>query len=72
VAFLPAAALRFRPRWTISSFQPDYRNLIGANREGETGVVVNLDVGREIASAAACRACRIWAPASPGCATGVG
>ena len=31
-------------------FDPDYRNLIGANREGETGVVVNLDVGREIAS----------------------
>lgn len=31
-------------------FDPDYRNLIGANREGATGVVVNLDVGREIAS----------------------
>lgn len=31
-------------------FSADYRNLIGANREGETGVVVNLDVGREIAS----------------------
>ncbi len=31
-------------------FSPDYRNLIGANREGETGVVVNLDVGREISS----------------------
>lgn len=31
-------------------FSPDYRELIGANREGETGVVVNLDVGREIAS----------------------
>ena len=31
-------------------FDPGYRNLIGANREGETGVVVNLDVGREIAS----------------------
>jgi WD40 repeat protein/cytochrome c553 len=31
-------------------FDPDYRNLIGANREGETGVVVNLDVGREIAT----------------------
>ncbi len=31
-------------------FDPSYRNLIGANREGETGVVVNLDVGREIAS----------------------
>ncbi|MGL4281843.1 MAG: cytochrome D1 domain-containing protein [Albidovulum sp.] len=30
-------------------FDPGYRNLIGANREGETGVVVNLDVGREIA-----------------------
>ena len=30
-------------------FDPDYRNLIGANREGETGVVVNLTVGREIA-----------------------
>lgn len=31
-------------------FSHDYRELIGANREGETGVVVNLDVGREIAS----------------------
>ena len=31
-------------------FDPDYRNLIGANRAGETGVVVNLDVGREIAT----------------------
>ena len=31
-------------------FSADYRNLIGANREGETGVVVNLDVGREIAT----------------------
>jgi WD40 repeat protein/cytochrome c553 len=31
-------------------FSPDYRELIGANREGETGVVVNLDVGREIAA----------------------
>jgi WD40 repeat protein/cytochrome c5 len=31
-------------------FSPDYRELIGANREGEAGVVVNLDVGREIAS----------------------
>jgi cytochrome c553 len=31
-------------------FSPDYRNLIGANRAGETGVVVNLDVGREIAT----------------------
>lgn len=30
-------------------FTPDYRNLIGANREGDKGVVVNLDVGREIA-----------------------
>jgi cytochrome c553/WD40 repeat protein len=30
-------------------FSPDYRNLIGTNREAETGVVVNLDVGREIA-----------------------
>jgi Cytochrome D1 heme domain len=30
-------------------FSPDYRNLIGANREAKTGVVVNLDVGREIA-----------------------
>jgi hypothetical protein len=34
-------------------FSPDYRELIGANREGETGVVVNLDVGREIATPAA-------------------
>ena len=31
-------------------FDPGYHNLIGANRPGETGVVVNLDVGREIAS----------------------
>ncbi len=31
-------------------FDPGYHNLIGANRAGETGVVVNLDVGREIAS----------------------
>ena len=31
-------------------FDHGYHNLIGANREGETGVVVNLDVGREIAS----------------------
>jgi hypothetical protein len=30
-------------------FTPDYRNLIGANRTGDKGVVVNLDVGREIA-----------------------
>jgi WD40 repeat protein len=30
-------------------FTPDYQNLIGANREGNTGVVVNLVVGREIA-----------------------
>lgn len=30
-------------------FDPGYRNLIGANREGETAAVVNLDVGREIA-----------------------
>ena len=30
-------------------FSPDYRNLIGTNREGTKGVVVNLDVGREIA-----------------------
>jgi cytochrome c553 len=30
-------------------FTPDYRNLIGSNREGDKGVVVNLDVGREIA-----------------------
>ena len=31
-------------------FDPGYHNLIGANRAGETGVVVNLDVGREIAT----------------------
>lgn len=31
-------------------FDPGYRNLIGASREGETATVVNLDVGREIAS----------------------
>ncbi|WP_254368014.1 nitrite reductase [Paracoccus sp. Z118] len=30
-------------------FDPDYRHLIGTNREGNKGVVVNLDVGREIA-----------------------
>ena len=30
-------------------FDPDYRNLIGAARDGATGVVVNLTVGREIA-----------------------
>jgi cytochrome c553/WD40 repeat protein len=30
-------------------FTPNYRNLIGSNRQGDTGVVVNLDVGREIA-----------------------
>lgn len=30
-------------------FTPDYRNLIGTNRKGDKGVVVNLDVGREIA-----------------------
>lgn len=33
-------------------FTPDYRNLIGTNREGDKGVVVNLDVGREIAELA--------------------
>ncbi|WP_417728245.1 cytochrome D1 domain-containing protein [Roseovarius sp.] len=31
-------------------FTPDYRNLIGTSRSGDKGVVVNLDVGREIAS----------------------
>ncbi|MDP2740727.1 MAG: cytochrome D1 domain-containing protein [Pseudorhodobacter sp.] len=31
-------------------FTPDYRNLIGTNRTGDQGVVVNLDVGREIAT----------------------
>lgn len=30
-------------------FTPSYSNLIGSNREGDKGVVVNLDVGREIA-----------------------
>ena len=30
-------------------FDPEYRNLIGASREGNEGVVVNLIVGREIA-----------------------
>ncbi|MDO5620866.1 MAG: cytochrome D1 domain-containing protein [Paracoccus sp. (in: a-proteobacteria)] len=30
-------------------FTPDYRALIGANRDGDKGVVVNLDVGRIIA-----------------------
>jgi WD40 repeat protein/cytochrome c553 len=31
-------------------FTPRHHNLIGTNREGDKGVVVNLDVGREIAS----------------------
>lgn len=31
-------------------FSPDYRQLIGTNREAGTGVVVHLDVGREIAT----------------------
>ncbi len=31
-------------------FDPDYRHLIGAARDGEHGVVVNLTVGREIAT----------------------
>src|SRR5690606_32405488 len=31
-------------------FDPGYRNLIGTNREGDKGVVVNLIVGREIAA----------------------
>jgi DNA-binding beta-propeller fold protein YncE len=30
-------------------FSPDYRNLIGTNREGTKGEVINLDVGRKIA-----------------------
>lgn len=30
-------------------FDPAYRHLIGTNRDGTKGVVVNLDVGREIA-----------------------
>ncbi|WP_323009203.1 cytochrome D1 domain-containing protein [Paracoccus sp. (in: a-proteobacteria)] len=30
-------------------FSPDYREVIGANRDGNKGVVVNLDVGRAIA-----------------------
>ncbi len=30
-------------------FTPDYKNLIGTNREGDKGVVVNMVVGREIA-----------------------
>jgi WD40 repeat protein len=30
-------------------FDPDYKNLIGASRDGDRGVVVNLAVGREIA-----------------------
>lgn len=33
-------------------FTPDYTNLIGASREGDRGVVVNLIVGREIAELA--------------------
>ena len=31
-------------------FDPDYRNLIGANRNGDRAIVVNLNTGREIAS----------------------
>ncbi|MFZ5608857.1 MAG: cytochrome D1 domain-containing protein [Pseudomonadota bacterium] len=31
-------------------FDPDYRHLIGASRDGARGVVVNLNVGREIAT----------------------
>ena len=30
-------------------FTPDYRHLIGASRQGDRGIVVNLNVGREIA-----------------------
>ena len=30
-------------------FTPDFRHLIGAARDGARGVVVNLNVGREIA-----------------------
>lgn len=30
-------------------FDPEYRNLIGASRDGMRGVVVNLEVGRQIA-----------------------
>jgi len=30
-------------------FDPDYRNLIGANRNGDRAIVVNLNTGREIA-----------------------
>ena len=30
-------------------FDPDYRHLIGSARDGGKAVVVNLDVGREIA-----------------------
>lgn len=30
-------------------FDPDYKNLIGASRDGDRGIVVNLIVGREIA-----------------------
>lgn len=33
-------------------FDPHYRNLIGAARDGKRGVVVNLNVGREIAELA--------------------
>jgi hypothetical protein len=29
-------------------FTPDYRNLVGSSRNGDAGVVVNLNVGREI------------------------
>ena len=33
-------------------FTPDYSNLIGSSRTGDAGIVVNMNVGREIASVA--------------------
>jgi cytochrome c553/DNA-binding beta-propeller fold protein YncE len=53
---LPAAQGLFARRRIILDqplddffFDPEYRNLIGASREGDRGVVVNMIVGRQIA-----------------------
>ena len=52
-------------------FTPDYRFLIGAERNTEQGVVINLNVGREIANLR-CPACRIWDRAFHGFETATG
>lgn len=52
-------------------FSPDYRNLIGTNREAETGVVVDLDVGREIATLPMPGMPHLGSR-SPGCAMAIG